>query len=89
MPYIWNKIIVVTKDELVPEFYTWGNLSATIARHKDKPGGIKKVQTGGNGRMMLIEFQSLPAHIQLALSAKLLTHFQTLASNHASKNKIY
>ena len=68
MPHHWNNLIVVTKEELVPSWYkTLNSLSQAIFRFQDKPYGIKRVQLGGNGRQMLIDFDSLPAQIQEAL----------------------
>lgn len=67
MPYLWNNILVVTKDELVPAFYSVSNLSETIRRYKPKTYGIKRVQLGGNGRQMLISYDSLPAEVQNAI----------------------
>ena len=64
MPFDWNNILVVTKDELVPNWYSWHSLRTTIDRYKDKPHGIKRVQLGGNGRVMLIDFDSLDTNIQ-------------------------
>lgn len=68
MPHQWNNLIVVTKDELVPDWYkTLNALSQAIYRFQDKPYGIKRVQLGGNGRQMLIDFDSLDVKIQEAL----------------------
>lgn len=65
MPHIWNNIVVVTKDELVPVWFRSENtLKSTIKRYADKAYGIKKVQIGGNGRQMLISFDSLDKVIQ-------------------------
>ncbi len=68
MPHEWNNIIVVTKDELVPAWYsTWDSLKATLHRYSNLPYGIKRAQLGGNGRQLLIAFDSLPMHIQNGL----------------------
>lgn len=67
MPQEWNNIWVVTQDELVPKFYTEDSLRQSIVRFSNKPYGIKKVQSGGNGRKMLIAFDSLDKHIQDAI----------------------
>lgn len=65
MPHIWNNIVVVTKEELVPVWFKSENtLKSTIQRYAKKPYGIKKVQLGGNGRQMLIDFDSLDKVVQ-------------------------
>ena len=67
MPHFWNDILVVTHDELVPDFYSKKNLNVTIYRYKSKSYGLNRVQVGGNGRQLLIEFDSLPQKVQEAL----------------------
>lgn len=76
MPHEWNNIIVVTKEELVPAWYhTWSNLKLTLHRFADKPYGIKRAQLGGNGRQLLIAFDSLPEHIKNGLGdPRKITH---------------
>jgi len=65
MPHEWNNKIVVTKDELVPNWFSSTNtLYSLIQRYKLKPYGIKVLQRGGNGRVMLIDFDSLDTPIQ-------------------------
>jgi len=55
--------------ELVPRFYSKpGTLRQEINRYKDHPHyGIKKLQKGGNGRAMLIAFDSLKTEIRTAI----------------------
>lgn len=68
MPHIFNDILVVTLDELVPEF--WGSeksLSVTCKRGEKRGYGLRRVQLGGNGRQMLIDFDSLPIEIRHAI----------------------
>lgn len=68
MPHLWNNIYVVTKDELVPDFFpSYDALRMKLKRYEGKPYGIKRVQVGGNGREMLIDFDSLPKEIQEAI----------------------
>lgn len=69
MPQIWiNNTVVVEWEELVPDFYnTLGALQKEIKRFEGKPYGIKKAQSGGNGRKLLIFFDSLSNEIQKAL----------------------
>jgi len=68
MPHPWKNILVVTLNELVPEFYSSENsLSATCTRHEKRGYGMRRVQLGGNGRQMLIDFDSLPNTIKEAL----------------------
>ena len=88
MPLIWNKILVVTQSELVPEFYSSSNLRSHLQRNKNNHYGMKRAQRGGNGRILLIELESLPAHIQVELYFRPLTDYQTLILNLASKNKL-
>jgi hypothetical protein len=64
MPFEYYNKIVVTKAELVPNWYNGNTLQSIIERYKDKPFGIKRVQIGGNGRPMLIDFDSLPQDVQ-------------------------
>ncbi|BBQ07543.1 hypothetical protein [Elizabethkingia anophelis] len=65
MPHHWGNFLVVTKDELVPKYYNCLNtLQQEIWRYKDRPYGIKQKQKAGNGRKMLIDFDSLPKDIQ-------------------------
>lgn len=65
MPHFLGNILVVTKDELVPKYYnTYDSLKKTIQRYAKLPYGIKKVQGGGNGRQLLINFDSLPKEMQ-------------------------
>jgi len=76
MPHYWNNILVVTKEELVPVFFkTSTYLSVAINRFKGKNYGIQRVQVGGNGRQLLISFDSLPVEIQTKLGdPRKLTH---------------
>lgn len=67
MPHEWNNILVVTKDELVPKYYTWEQLKLAIWRNENKPYGIKRVQRACNNRPMLVSFDSLPVEIQEAI----------------------
>lgn len=69
MPYKFShNVIAVESVELVPLFWnTLGSLQKEIQRYKDKPFGIKRLQGGGNGRKLLIDFDSLKSHIQEAL----------------------
>lgn len=65
MPHFLGNILVVTKDELVPKYYnTLNTLQSVIQRYSKLPYGIKKVQSGGNGRQLLINFDSLPKEMQ-------------------------
>ncbi|GIZ10016.1 hypothetical protein [Flavobacterium sp. UMI-01] len=69
MPYQYsNNEIAVEFEELVPVFWkTLSSLQKEIQRYKDKPFGIKRLQSGGNGRKLLINFDTLKPHIQEAL----------------------
>jgi hypothetical protein len=68
MPHTWNNILVVTVDELVPRCYsTINTLKSNLQRYANKSYGIKKVCIGGNGRQMLIDFDSLSSEIRDAI----------------------
>lgn len=68
MPSEWNHIIVVTADELIPVYYnSLKTLQSEISRFQKKDYGIKQVRKGGNGRTMLIAFDSLPKETQEAI----------------------
>lgn len=65
MPHIWNNILVVTFDELVPKWYNSKNhLGIDIYRYQNLPYGIKKVRNGSKGRPMLVAFDSLSERIK-------------------------
>ncbi|WP_295795159.1 hypothetical protein [Mucilaginibacter sp.] len=67
MPHEWNNKIVVTKGELVPNWFSSHNLRTTIDRLKGKYNEIIVLQRGGNGRIALYDFDSLPTQIQHGL----------------------
>ena len=69
MPYLWlHNRVAVEAEELVPQHWnTLNTLRSEIYRHKDKPYGVKKLQSGGNGRKLLIDYDTLPTDIQQAL----------------------
>ena len=69
MPYQYsNNVIAVELEELVPNFWnTLVSLQKEIQRYKDKPFGIKRLQIGGNGRKLLLDFDSLKPHVQEAI----------------------
>lgn len=67
MPHIFQNTLVVTADEILAWYSTLDNLQKHITRYKNKNHGIKKVQSGGNGRQLLIAFDSLPHEIQTTL----------------------
>ena len=64
MPYAWNNLYVCTKEELIPScFNTYDALKKAIKRYEGKAYGLKKVQNGGGGHPMLVDFNSLePKH---------------------------
>jgi hypothetical protein len=70
MPQFWlhNKI-AVELEELVPEFWSsYESLKHEIWRYrKNEHFGIKRLQGGGNGRRMLIDYDTLPFDIKNAL----------------------
>ena len=62
MPHEWNNILVVTKDELIPEFFpSWEALRKRLARDEKKNFGLRRARQGkGKGNEVLIAFDSLP-----------------------------
>ena len=94
--FIDNNILVVTKDELVPRFYSYDNLKKQLFRHQDKPTGIKRYSRGGgSGRRLLVLFDSLPATIRESLGDPrrvehiLLLYFNTDAAAVEFYSNIY
>ena len=67
MPEFWNNILVVTKDELVPAFFSYDALQKQVKRNAKNEYGIKKIRNGGGGHPALYSFDSLPGSIQDAL----------------------
>lgn len=70
MPHFWNNttILVVTAEEMIPAFYSsLSALTVAISRAAKRGYGIRKVQSGGNGRQLLIDYDSLPENIRLQL----------------------
>jgi len=64
----FSNTYAVPLHSLVPSFYSCvKSLQTEIYRYKDKDYGIKKLQSGGRGRQMLVAYDSLPAHIKTAL----------------------
>lgn len=64
----YNNTYAVPALDLVPSFYnSLGHLQKAINDYKDKDYGIKKLQSGGRGRVMLIAYDSLPGNIKTAL----------------------
>lgn len=64
----FNNTWAVPLHSLVPAFYANANaLKQEVHRYKDKEYGIKKLQSGGRGRAMLISYDSLAPHIKTAL----------------------
>jgi hypothetical protein len=65
MPHLYNNMAVLTLDELVPRFYQNDKSVSNACRRNERRGhGIRRVQLGGNGRQMLIDYDSLPSHIR-------------------------
>lgn len=67
MPHEWNNLIVVTKEELVPNWFEWNTLKSIVYRSKKRGYGLTQVRLGGNGRVALYDFDTLELHIQHAL----------------------
>ena len=67
MPHFYNNTekVAVAVDELVPRFWRSQNvLSNAISRNHDNIYGIKALQRGCRGRQLLVDFDTLPFHIQ-------------------------
>ena len=62
MPQIWNNMVVVTIDELIPTFFpSWKALKLKLWRDSKKAFGIKRAQRGGGlDTKLLIDFDTLP-----------------------------
>lgn len=62
MPHEWNNILVVTKEELIPEFFpSWEALKLKLWRDGKRGYGLRRVREGkGMGNEVLIAFDSLP-----------------------------
>jgi len=67
MPHLWNDILVVTLEELVPDYYTYDSLKKAYQRAEKRGYGIRRVQKGGKYRQLLIDFDSLPNEIKEAM----------------------
>jgi hypothetical protein len=60
--------VVVTKNELVPRFYSNEKSLSNACNIAEKRGyGIKRIVKGGGNHPMLIDFDSLPEHIRVEL----------------------
>lgn len=63
-----NNILAATYEELVPRFYkSVISLSTVVGRDQKRGYGMRKLNNGGGGHVVLIEFDSLPSHIQDSL----------------------
>lgn len=62
MPHEWNNMIVVTKEELIPNFFpSWEALKKKLIRDSKKTYGIRRAQRGGgSGCEVLIIYDTLP-----------------------------
>lgn len=69
MPFLYTQhTVAVELEELVPTFWnSYNSLKQELWRYKDKRTGIKKITTGGNGRKLLVDFDTLPEQYQNAL----------------------
>lgn len=69
MPFIYSQNqVAVRLEELVPRFWSkYDTLKKELYRYKDKPFGVKRIQVGGNGREMLVDFDTLHRDIREAL----------------------
>jgi hypothetical protein len=69
MPFLYeNNKVAVEMEELVPRFWNHlKSLQSELSRYKDRSFGIKRLQVGGNGRRLLVDFDSLKPEYQDAL----------------------
>lgn len=69
MPHFWNNKVVVTKDELIPDFFpSWDALRRKLDRDLKKKYGIKRAQRGGGLNCeVLIDYDTLPSEIRKEL----------------------
>lgn len=67
MPHYFKDILVVTFDELVPSFYKNDALLKTLKRSEKRGYGVRRVMLGGNGRQLLVDFDTLPNNIKSAI----------------------
>lgn len=79
MPQFWNESnkIAVLVDELVPYYWSSQNvLSKAISQNRNNVYGVKALQNGGGkNRKLIVDFDSLPTHIQKELGdPRLLEH---------------
>lgn len=69
MPIEWNENkLAVMVNELVPSFFSSEQVLANrVYKDKSKPYGLRKLEGGGHGRKLLIDFDSLDLDIRNAL----------------------
>lgn len=68
MPHDYNGKVAVKASELIPRWYSSiAILSKQLTRDKDKSYGMKRLQSAGNGRELLIDFDTLDIEIRNAL----------------------
>lgn len=62
MPHEWDNKIVVTKEELIPDFFpSWEALKRKLTRDQKKTYGMRRAREGkGLGNNVLIAFDTLP-----------------------------
>lgn len=66
MPHILNQqTVAVALEELIPQYWNcWNTLRSELSRYKDETHGIKRAQRACRNRAVLINFDTLPLHIQ-------------------------
>lgn len=71
MPILLNeKLVALTHDELVPEWFTYEALKKSLYRSEQRfkqtgiRYGLQRVMRGGNGRQLLVDYDSLPRRIR-------------------------
>ena len=65
MPHFLGNTVVVTKEELIPNFWnTYDALAKAIKRSEKRGYGIKRFMYGGNKRKLMVLFDTLPPRVK-------------------------
>lgn len=67
MPHWFKDMLVVTYEELVPTYFSYNTLKTALGRAAIRGYGMKRVMHGGNGRQLLVDFDTLPNNVKAAI----------------------